>query len=151
MRFFVLLLSLMVAVPTFASDESDREAIDGCLNHWGKHPFGKSPKFRIIAGKVKVMGTGEDVDDGVKTEKPELVLVKPNVAVMSKSTLRLMNPNGWYCLKGRVAVMGKTEVDLACKASLASSSDGATVMGGGEQNGVTVMGSSQVNKIGCVQ
>ena len=49
-----------------------------------------------------------------------------------------------------MAVLGKTQIELACKANLASSEDGATVLGGGEGNGgVTVLGSSRIERLGC--
>lgn len=151
-RILILIFGLFItsaATVAIAATEGERDAVDRCLGNWRKHPFKKNPPFRIIAGKVRVLGAGGEIADTAPTDKPELVLIKPNVTVLAKSTLKLMNPNGWYCLKGRVAVLGKTQIDLACKANLASSEDGATVLGGGEQNGVTVLGSSRVNRLGC--
>jgi hypothetical protein len=151
---FISVFVLIVGLSALAAgaETSDSKAIQGCLEHWGKHPFGKDPKFRVISGKVKVLGIGGDVTDETTTKEPELVLVKPNVAVLSKSTLALMNPKGWYCIKGKVAVLGKSVVELQCDANLASSNDGATVMGGGNaQNGVTVLGTSHLERKGCVE
>jgi hypothetical protein len=76
-------------------------------------------------------------------------LIKANVAVLSKATLDLMNPQGWYCLKGQVSVLGKSEIHLHCSAHLTSSSDGATVMGASDTDkGVTVLGSTRVIRSG---
>lgn len=142
----------LTAANGIARAESDLSAIQSCLEHWGtKHPFSKTdPVYRTIQGKVKVMGIGGDVNDAEKTDKPDLVLVKPNVNVLGKAEMSLLNPNGWYCLKAKVAVLGKTVINLHCKANLASSNDGATVLGGAdEQNGVTVLGASKLNRVGC--
>jgi len=149
--FWVLTFAFVTASPIARASESDESAIQSCLAHWGKHPFSaKDPKYRVIQGRVKVMGIGGDIKDDEKTAQPELVLVKPQVNVMGKSEMNLLNPNGWYCLKSKVAVLGKTVINLHCKASLASSADGATVLGGAdEQNGVTVLGSSKLNRVGC--
>jgi hypothetical protein len=93
---------------------------------------------------------GRELSDEGKTKEPDLVLIKPNVSVMSKTELRLMNPKGWYCLKGSVAVLGTTRVQLNCKASMTASAGGANVLGANDaQSGITVMGSSRIEKVGC--
>ena len=147
------LVSLLVVALVFTGSAwaSDLDDVTQCLAHWGQHPFSKTePKFRTISSKVKVMGVGGEITDGAKTEKPELVLIKPAVNVMSKSVMTLANPNGWYCLKGKVDVMGKTEINIDCKAHLATSTDAVTVAGSDDSDtGVTVMGKSVVNKVGC--
>jgi hypothetical protein len=146
-------LAAGLLAPSFsrAANAGDAEAIKSCLEHWKKHPFtGANPDFRIIKGKVRVMGIGDGIDDSGATKSPELVLIKPNVSVLSKTEMKLMNPNGWYCLKGNVSVLGKTVVELQCKANLASSEDGATVLGASETGGgVAVLGSLRVEREGC--
>ena len=117
------------------------------LDHWAKHPFSKkNPHYRTIATKVKVLGIGDNINDETATKIPDLVLIKPSVAVLSKISMRLMNPNGWYCLKTSVSVLGKSAISLNCKASLASSKDGANVLGANETGGVSVLGSLRVNR-----
>jgi hypothetical protein len=99
---------------------------------------------------VRIFSTGVSVQDDRATEQPDLVLVKPSVSVFSKSTIRLLNPQGWYCLKGKVAVFSGVDIQIDCRANLASSSDGATVLGSNDRrDGVTVFGNSSVNGIGC--
>ncbi len=137
---FILLL------PTFLF-ANDRTAIDACLDAWGKHPFSKNSPYRKIKSNVKVMGIGGNVEDDKHTSKPELVLVKHSVAVMSKQKYELMNPNGWYCLKGAVAVLGKSEVRLHCKAHFASSNDGAAVAASADEGGVAVLGKVEIKRI----
>jgi len=129
-------------------DADDAQAIQSCLKKWKKHPFGAKPAFRTLGAKVKVMGIGSDVNDVEKTSKPELVLVKTGVSVMAKTLYNLANPNGWYCLKGRVAVMGKIQIDLNCKATLATSGDDVAVMGSSDDKsgGTAVMGSVHVTR-----
>ena len=141
---FIVLLSMLFAVSAYAADDDE---VANCLRSWGKHPFKEKPEFRVISSKVRVMGVGSNVEDTRPTDKPELVLLKPAVSVMSKSTMDLMNPNGWYCLKGKVDVLGKTEINLHCNAHMASSTGGVAVMGSNvEEKGVTVLGKSVINR-----
>ena len=153
MKILLALVLLLTALPSFASDQDagDIEAVKACLKNFGKHPFNaETPHFRTMSAKVRVFGIGQSSQDEKATDKPELVLVKPNVAVLSKNDLNLMNPNGWYCLKGQVSVLGKSEIHLHCSAKLASSRDGVTVLGGNDHDsGVTVLGSSQLTRVGC--
>ncbi len=136
---------------TFGAWAEDSDEVKNCLQHWGTHPFGKTePHFRTISSKVRVMGVGGEITDAAHTDKPEIILIKPAVNVMSKSIMTLSNPNGWYCMKGKVDVMGKTEININCTAHLASSNDSVTVAGSdNNETGVTVFGKSVVNKIGC--
>jgi hypothetical protein len=151
---WVLICSLLL-IPTLGwSDEGtdkNTDALKTCLKHWGKHPFVEGNlDYRTIAPSVRIFGTGVSVQDDRATEQPELVLVKPSVSVFSKSTIRLLNPQGWYCLKGKVAVFSGVDIQIDCRANLASSSDGATVFGSNDRrDGVTVFGNSSVNRIGC--
>jgi hypothetical protein len=151
---WVLICSFLL-IPTLGwSDEGrdkDTDALKTCLKNWGKHPFvERNLDYRTIAPSVRVFGSGVSVQDDRATEQPELVLVKPSVSVFSKSTIKLLNPQGWYCLKGKVAVFSTVDIQIDCRANLASSSDGTTVMGSNDRrDGVTVFGHSNVNRIGC--
>ena len=130
----------------------DMEEIRGCFATWKKHPFAKeNPAYRTISAKVKVMGIGSNVKDDQITDEPALVLVRPAVAVMSKQSIELLNPNGWYCLKNMTTVMGKGEIRLHCKAHLASSDDGASVAASGQEDGggTTVLGKVKLIRVGC--
>ena len=149
-----LLVSLLISTSqntlVFA-ESADLVAIQSCLAHWGKTPFStQSPTFRTLSAKVKVLGVGGETSDELSTTQPDLVLIKPNVSVLSKSTLNLMNPSGWYCLKGQTSVLAKSEIHLHCSAHLASSNDGATVMGANDtqQGGVNVLGTTRVIRTG---
>lgn len=138
-------------------ENGDDVAVRSCLKHWGKkQPFGNElPAYKTLSSKVKILGIGKDISDEKETAAPALLLIKPNVNVLSKSTMTLMNPNGWYCIKGQVTVLGKADINLHCKANLASSHDGATVLGGSDHDGsgregaVTVLGASRINRMGC--
>ncbi len=145
---FAALLVFSVNAP--AAEESEEVAT--CLKNWKNHPFKTArPEFRTIRSKVKVMGMGDELTDGQTTSTPELILVMPTVNVMSKSVLRLLNPNGWYCLKSNVAVLGKTEIELDCKAKLTAANLGATVLGKDDSDtgNVTVLGKNTVTKVNC--
>jgi len=92
------------------------------------------------------------VKDDRETQQPELVLIKPSVSVFSEGTLKLLNPQGWYCLESKVAVFSEVDIQIDCRANLASSSDGTTVLGSNKKrDGVTVFGTSNVTRIGCDQ
>lgn len=142
------LLSVLWALPAFA-DSGDADALQTCLRKWKDHPFqvdGKSiADYRTIGSSVKVLWIGEDPADERKTEKPELILVKPTVGVLSERRLSLMNPNGWYCLKANVTILAKSEITVACKASIESGSDNVTVAASGEK-GVTVLGKTVIRR-----
>ncbi len=153
----VTMAQVAAAAGAAAADEpdSDEYAIARCLEAWGtKHPFhGKrNPPFKTLSANVKVFGIGAAIVDDEPTREPRLVLVNPAVAVMSKSTMRLLNPNGWYCLKSNVTVMSKTVIELACDANIADSRDGVAVLGSnveGTGKGVTVMGKTELRRVGC--
>jgi hypothetical protein len=144
---------LTTAQISYADDEvSSSDVIQRCLDSWGTHPFGKNPDFRVMATSVKVFGIGKNPKDADVTSKPELVLVNPAVNVMGGTIYELLNPNGWYCFKAAVNVMGGLTIKAHCKAHIASSSGGATVLGNDnntENKGVTVMGSTKVQLVGC--
>jgi len=143
----------LLLIPTlgWSGEGTDQDAVNACLKHWGKHPFVEGNlDYRTIAPSVRVFGVGVSVQDDRETAQPELVLVKPSVSVFSKGTLKLLNPQGWYCLEGKVAVFSAVDIQIDCRTNLASSSDGATVLGSNDRrDGVTVFGSSTVNRIGC--
>lgn len=151
LRKLALFASLILAASVAVAD--DRDDVIACLKNWKEHPFpvGKEKADRVLATSVRIFGAGGDLVDDAKTDEPELVLVKPAVSVMTKTTMKLLNPNGWYCLKGKVDVMAKTEITLGCSTHLISSTQGATVLGAqNEQStGVTVMGKSAVNRNDC--
>lgn len=148
-KLVLVLVGCVFSVSTFANDPETDQVVKECLSKWEKHPFNeKDLKYRTIATKVKVMGIGGNVKDDEKSQGPELILVKPGVSVMAKTKYELMNPNGWYCLKGRVSVMGKIDITVHCKAKLASSGDGVAVLGATDDKsgGVSVLGSTRVTR-----
>lgn len=143
---FVFLVHVL-CVPALASDDS----IGKCVSAWHNSPFGaKSSPHQILKPGVKVFGVGGSVEDLAATAKPQLVLVKPGVNVLGKTTYRLMNPNGWYCFKSNVSVLGKLQIEAHCHAHIATAADGATVLGADDsKNGVSVLGAIRVKRIGC--
>ena len=148
-----VLICCLLLIPTlgWSIEGGDRDTLRACLKSWGQHPFVEGNlDYRTIAPSVRVFDTGVSVQDDRVTEQPELVLVKPSVSVFSRSTIKLLNPQGWYCLKGKVAVFSSVDIQIDCRANLASSSDGATVLGSNDRrDGVTVFGNSNVYRVGC--
>ena len=146
-----LLLCLLAALCINVSVASESDGLIGkCLNAWGKHPFGHSPRYRTLGSSVKVFGIGQNTDDLVTTEKPALILVDTGVNILGGSTMQLLNPNGWYCFASNVNVMGGLTIKTHCKSHLASADNGMTVLGGDPSNkSVTVMGATHVELVGC--
>ena len=124
--------------------------VEACLKQWGNHPFKDKTniRFRIIKPDVKVFGIGANVIDNATTSYPQLIYIRPAVSVMSKTTYNLMNPNGWYCFKSKVNVMGKSVIKAACKAHIVTVKGKTTVLGEGEKEkkGTTVLGESVVER-----
>ncbi|MEQ1638178.1 MAG: hypothetical protein ABL903_15975 [Methylococcales bacterium] len=147
-NFLVLTVLISFNVPTFAAEEEGLMA--NCLKAWGNHPFGNNPKYKTLATNVKVFGIGEDPKDSEVTDSPSLVMVNPGVNVMGGTTIELLNPNGWYCFKSQVNVMGGLTIKAHCKAHLASATGGTTVLGSdSNKKSVTVMGSTEIELVGC--
>lgn len=133
---------------------ADQRVIDQCIAEWGKaSPFKKGAvPGNVISPGVKVFGIGKNNNgDDTVTNKPSLILVRPAVNVLGKSTIRLANPNGWYCFKSNVTVAGKIAIEAHCNARVASArEDGTSVMATDEsKGGVAVMGALRVTRFGC--
>ncbi len=148
-------LAALACLPALAfADSADQAALDQCIASWGKaSPFRKgTPADGVIAAGVKVFGIGSSsTGDDPVTTKPRLVLVRPAVNVMGRSTIKVSNPHGWYCFRSNVTVMGKLQIEAQCHAHLASArEEGATVGAADESNkGVAVFGALRVNRFGC--
>lgn len=132
----------------------ENNVLTRCLRNWGEHPFktDKQKRYREMEVSVKVLGIGGNVADKAVTDYPQLILIKPTIKVLSKQTITLMNPNGWYCFKSNVTVLGKGIIEAHCKAKLAESSKGVAVMGKNDESGkggVTVLGKSVIKRVGC--
>ncbi|MGP1676264.1 MAG: hypothetical protein ACTS6J_03815 [Burkholderiales bacterium] len=148
----LLAFCLALSFPMLVSAREVDSSIAACLAAWGDHPFGKTPRFKTLETSVKVFGIGRETGDTAPTSSPSLVLIKPSFNVMGGSTIELLNPNGWYCLRTTVSVMGRVSIRVNCKAQLAMTSDGKTVLGNNRENrgirdiGVTSMGSISVER-----
>jgi len=148
----LLAFCLALSVPMVVSAQEVDSSIAACLKAWGDHPFGKNPQFKTLATSVKVFGIGKQAGDTEPTSSPSLVLINPIFNVMGVSTIELLNPNGWYCLRTTVSVIGGVTIRAHCKAQLASTSDGKTVRGNNTENrkikdqAVTVMGTIAVER-----
>lgn len=145
----------LACIPSLAlADTGDQAALDQCIASWGKaSPFRKgTPADGVIATGVKVFGLGSSsTGDDPVTGKPRLVLVRPAVNVMGRSTIKLSNPHGWYCFRSNVTVMGKLEIEAQCQAHLASAREEGTTVGAADESnkGVAVFGALRVNRFGC--
>lgn len=157
---FTVILGLMIALGALASGPAsamDRQTakeikiLNRCLNRWEKHPFGtdiKPGSYKVLEGGVSIAGMGgAGIEDRHQSDGPRLILVKPSVSVLTKTTYNLLNDNGWYCIRGQVTVMGAAEINLACHAKLMSSSGSRTVLGENkDQTGTTVMGKTSIHR-----
>lgn len=149
-RIIIAAAALAFAAPAFANDQ---QAADACIASWGaKSPFKKGKKpDHIIGTGVKVFGLGKGQSSDGVTDHPVLIVVHPAVNVAGKSTIRLANPNGWYCLRNQTSVAGKIAIQAHCKAHLAHTSDGGAAVAGVDETGtgVAVMGVLRVQRFGC--
>jgi len=148
----LLAFCLALSAPTLALAEEVDSSIAACLKAWGEHPFGKNPQFKTLDTSITVLGMGSTAADTERTSSPSLVLIKPIFNVAGESTVELMNPNGWYCMRTTVSLLGKVSVRAHCKAQLAATSDGAAVRGNNSENrsiknlGVTVIGAVSIER-----
>jgi hypothetical protein len=147
-------LATCVLLP-MAARADDQPALDACIASWGSAaPFKKgTAATKVIATGVKVFGIGSDNATDEPTAKPSLVLVRPAVNVMGKSTMKLNNPNGWYCFVSNVNVAGKMEIEVPCNAHVASAKEDGTSVGAVDESnkGVSVFGALRVTRTGCAE
>lgn len=146
-----LALLLAISTPAFADDQA---ALDACIGSWGKKsPFKKGKAADSVIGTgVKVFGIGASQSGSDEpTTKPALILVRPAVNVMGKSTIKLSNPNGWYCFRSNVTVAGAMHINAHCKAQIASAREDGTSVGAVDQSGsgVAVFGALRVTRFDC--
>ena len=130
----LLAFCLALSVPMVVSAKEVDSSIAACLKVWGDHPFGKTPQFKTLGTSVKVFGIGKKTGDTEPTSSPSLVLINPSFNMMGGSTIALLNANGWYCLRTAVSIMGSVNIRAHCKAHLASTSAGTTVLGNNSEN-----------------
>lgn len=144
-------IAILASAPVIAADQ---RVLDQCIADWGAaSPFKKGTvPNTVISPGVKVFGIGKNNNgDDAVTDKPSLVLVRPAVNVLGKSTIRLANPKGWYCFKSNVTVAGKITIEAHCNAHITSArDDGTSVLATDESDkGVAVMGALRVTRFGC--
>jgi hypothetical protein len=148
----LLAFCLALTMPMLVSAREVDSSIAACLKAWGNAPFGKNPQFKTLEMSLTVFGIGKKAGDTKPTSSPSLVLVNPIFNVMGGSTIELLNPNGWYCLRTAVSVLGMLTIRVQCKAHLAVTSNGRTMQGDNAQNrgirdfSVTSVGSVSVKR-----
>jgi hypothetical protein len=144
-----LLLGASLGVSALAAETED-SPVNSCLNAWGSHPFGKNPAYTTLSTSVKVFGIGHETADTEVTQAPALILVNPGVTVGGDSVVQVLNPNGWYCLRTTVSVMGGLTIKAHCKAHLATTAgDVLADANAANGKGVTVLGTTRVERVGC--
>ena len=151
-RPFAAVLALALAPAAALAD--DQQALDACISAWGKQsPFKKGRKADSVIGTgVKVFGIGSSQSgNDAPTDRPALVLVRPAVNVMGRSTIRLNNPKGWYCFRSNVTVAGSLNIQAHCDAHIASAKEDGTTVGAVDESnkGVAVFGALRVTRFGC--
>lgn len=131
----------------------DQKALDACIASWGKEsPFKKGTPANLVMGTgVKVFGIGGKAGNDSPTGTPNLVLIRPAVNVLGRSTIRLSNPKGWYCFRSNVTVAGSLNIQAHCKAHIASAREDGTSVGAVDQSnkGVAVFGALRVIRFDC--
>jgi hypothetical protein len=155
MKRSILLAALVAAASTAVpASANDQVTLDACIQSWGsKSPFKKGTRANsVIAPGVKVFGIGGSgsVRDE-PTDRPALVLVRPAVNVAGSTTIRLSNPQGWYCFRSNVTVAGAIRIEAHCKAQIASAKEDGTSVGAVDESskGVAVFGALRVTRFDC--
>ena len=146
---FILLACMVLLGCASARSGEAPVAISECLAAFEDHPFSPNPEYRSLSTGVKVFGIGGDTVDDDVTPAPELIYVTTAVNVMGGNKISLLNPNGWYCMRSNVNVMGGVEIHLGCKTKFVLIGDGATVLSSNEDTGnkgTTVMGATKVKR-----
>jgi len=138
----------------FPAVASEQQFLDQCIAAWGaKSPFRKgTPAASVLSTGVKVFGIGQgSTGNDPETAQPALVLVRPAVNVAGLSTIRLANPNGWYCFRSNVTVAGKIAIEAHCNAKIASARETGTAVGAADESdkAVAVFGAIRVTRFGC--
>lgn len=143
--------AMLVSAGAYADDQ---KALDACIASWGKRsPFAKgTPAETVVATGVKVFGVGAaQAGNDQPTRKPALILVRPAVNVMGRTTIRLSNPQGWYCFRSNVTVAGALNIEAPCEAQIATATEEGTSVGAVDESnkGVAVFGALRVTRYGC--
>lgn len=151
MKRLACVAALLAAPAAFASDQ---EILDRCIAAWGNEsPFKKGkPADTVIGGGVRVFGVGSSQAlNDAPTDQPALILVRPAVNVAGRTTIRLSNPNGWYCFSSNVTVAGALNIEAQCKARVMSAREDGTTVGAVDQSGkgVAVFGALRLTRFGC--
>ncbi|HZZ95052.1 MAG TPA: hypothetical protein VFE23_21010 [Usitatibacter sp.] len=149
-----LIALVLLAASGVAVASADQQALDGCIAQWGRQsPFHKgTPAETVVSTGVKVFGVGSSSSgNDSATGHASLILVRPAVNVMGKSTIRLNNPKGWYCFRSNVNVAGKMEIEAPCDAHIASATSEGAAVGASDDTGkgVSVFGALRVTRYGC--
>ena len=148
----VLACCLALSVPAAVAAQELDSSLAACLKAWGNHPFGKNPQFKVLGTSVTVFGIGNSTGDTVPTSSPSLVLINPIFNVMGGTTIDLLNPSGWYCIRTTLSLIGNARIRVHCKAQRAATSDGNTVLGNNGENreiknlGATVVGTVNIER-----
>lgn len=148
----VLAFGLALSLPTTVAARELDSSLAACLEVWGDHPFGKTPQYKTLDTSIKVFGIGGERVDAAPTSSPALVLINPSFNLMGGSTINLLNPNGWYCLRTTVSLLGNVNIRAHCKAHLAAASGGSAALGNNSENrsvkdlAVTMIGSVSVER-----
>src|SRR5690606_32387384 len=118
------------------ADDSDLDALHKCMAQWKDLPFNKTiNNYTKIPVSVTVGGYGYAVNDTERTDEPWLTLITAGVNVLGAPTYRLLNPNGYYCIKVNVNALANLTVELHCNARLADSKVNVNVLS--DQNDTT--------------
>jgi hypothetical protein len=153
LRTLLALVVMSISSICLAVDAEDQAALNQCIATWGaKSPFTKgTPPAKVFSTGVKVFGIGNAAQDEDITDKPSLILVHPAVNVLGKTTIWLANPNGWYCFRSNVTVLGKIAIEAQCDAHIASARDEGTAVAAVDESnkGVSVFGVLRITRFGC--
>lgn len=111
-------------VTEYFDDSTEGKALKSCLRSWGISKMKKETLdgVKILEGSNGGLLSNSEVADLDFTEERALILVKVSTAgILARTTLKLMNPMGMYCLYSETSgPLADFIVQKHCKAKLAS-------------------------------
>ena len=97
------------------------EPLGNCLQQWGPEntPFDEG----AVRQYLSLNFNGDDVSykDIFMTDEPKLTFLEITADEVDDINLRLMNPNGWYCLNVAVTTMDDLTIKVHCEAKILQS------------------------------
>ncbi len=95
------------------------DAAKACVRQWDNSPFSEAEAEKAF--NLFPMRVGEEqrlvFNDNIKSDTPRLVVLHIEGDASEKSTMNLLDPNGWYCVNVIAVKVRDMLINLDCKAN----------------------------------